>query len=176
LVCCIKKTLATLEESPFSSETLFVKRILAYDPIQGLPDFSWNSKPKRETKWPQYVPNARMFYKHLLFRGPPKDTQIVIFGVQIYVPSGIPALYLGGIRSHDPYLAPIFSMAGGGNNTMYLDHAARAMLFGWMWEKVFLGKLNSNNILHANERLIKCSYLPKNSLGLLTLLALALGK
>jgi hypothetical protein len=35
------------------------------------------------TKRPQIVPNGRKIHQHFPFQGPPKFTQIVIFGLQI---------------------------------------------------------------------------------------------
>jgi hypothetical protein len=44
------------------------------------------------TKWPKYIPNGQIIYQPFQFQGPPKFTQIVIFGLKIYIPSGNPAL------------------------------------------------------------------------------------
>jgi hypothetical protein len=50
------------------------------------------------TKWTYNIPNglfqrAIKIYQHSLFQGPPKYTQIVTFGLKIYIPSGNPAFY-----------------------------------------------------------------------------------
>jgi hypothetical protein len=36
------------------------------------------------TKWPEYIPNVHRIYQAFLFKGPPKFTQIRIFGLKIY--------------------------------------------------------------------------------------------
>jgi hypothetical protein len=48
----------------------------------GLPDCSWYKIPKREkyTKLPQTIPNVHKIYHHLPLQGPPKFTQVSIFG------------------------------------------------------------------------------------------------
>jgi hypothetical protein len=63
-----------------------------------LPDFSWSKHTKWEnipnyhklyltvityTKWPYNIPNGHIIYQHYPFQGPPKFTQIGIFGLKI---------------------------------------------------------------------------------------------
>jgi hypothetical protein len=35
-------------------------------------------------KWLQYIPNFRKIFQHFPFQGPPKHTQIGIFGLKMY--------------------------------------------------------------------------------------------
>jgi hypothetical protein len=65
----------------------------------GLPDFSWSQHTKTEksipndhklyqtaiyyTKCSQMISNSRKIYQHFLLQGPPKYTQIWIFGLKI---------------------------------------------------------------------------------------------
>jgi hypothetical protein len=71
----------------------------------GLPDFSWHNIPKRlkiyqiATKIPNdhnIFPMAREYiYQLFPFQGPPKFTQFGIFGLKIYIPSGISGSVVG---------------------------------------------------------------------------------
>jgi hypothetical protein len=36
------------------------------------------------SEWPQNIPNGHKIFQHFPFQGPPKYTQICIFGFQIY--------------------------------------------------------------------------------------------
>jgi hypothetical protein len=46
--------------------------------------------PIKYIKWPKNRPNVHKIYQHLLLQGPPKFTQIRIFGLK-KMPSGNPA-------------------------------------------------------------------------------------
>jgi hypothetical protein len=64
--------------------------------VSGLPDFYYHNLPKQGemyqnfqmsktyTKWPKNIPNGLKIYQDFPFRGPPKYTQIGIFGLKIY--------------------------------------------------------------------------------------------
>jgi hypothetical protein len=63
------------------------------------------------TKWPLNIPNGYKIYQHFSFKGPPKFTQIGIFGLK-KIPSGNPAsesltLFLETEKKNfDHFLAP----------------------------------------------------------------------
>jgi hypothetical protein len=73
--------------------------------LAGLPDFSWCNIPKRGkiyqmtikySVWPQNIQNDRKINKMAVkqpfpLQGPPKYSQIGIFGMKIGIPSGNPA-------------------------------------------------------------------------------------
>jgi hypothetical protein len=59
--------------------------------VSGLPDFSLSKHTNQEkmyqmtttfTKRPQNTPNSRKIYQHFPYKGPPKYTQIGIFGTK----------------------------------------------------------------------------------------------
>jgi hypothetical protein len=61
---------------------------------QGCQIFLGQNVPKREKykKRPQTTPNGHKIYQHFPFKGPPKYTQIGIFGLKVGKPTGAPVM------------------------------------------------------------------------------------
>jgi hypothetical protein len=80
-----KKKMVQIEEKVNGADDFF-----GWNP--GLPDFSWSKHTKMGKNIPNYhtlyqtsikYTNGHKIYQHFLFQGPPKFTQIGIFGLKI---------------------------------------------------------------------------------------------